>query len=184
MLFPGRQGHWSTRPPPENQSYTEENAIGIRRLSLDVQKQNEEKNVWAKRRSPENQRQAEDNSGWKLNFQADLSPFVWKNGNYKDDKATSINSQAETRGDWQNKTIYPAKSRSTLVSTGLQDSSVRSDPASIPPLRPYFMDGSSVLTEFKSDLFQMSEEYSLAHCVGSDFIMSSGIAVLFRYLQL
>ncbi|XP_026274740.1 uncharacterized protein LOC113203974 isoform X1 [Frankliniella occidentalis] len=38
----------------------------------------------------------------------------------------------------------------------------------------------TVIKEIKSDLFKMSESHALAHCVGSDFIMSSGIAVEFR----
>lgn len=40
-----------------------------------------------------------------------------------------------------------------------------------------------VVKEIKKDLFTMSDEYSLAHCVGSDFIMSSGVAVNFRYVD-
>ncbi|XP_034238375.1 uncharacterized protein LOC117643545 isoform X2 [Thrips palmi] len=37
-----------------------------------------------------------------------------------------------------------------------------------------------VVREVKGDLFDMPVEYALAHCVGSDFIMSSGVAVNFR----
>ncbi|KAK3912481.1 ADP-ribose glycohydrolase OARD1 [Frankliniella fusca] len=39
---------------------------------------------------------------------------------------------------------------------------------------------SDVVKEIKCDLFALPESYALAHCVGSDFIMSSGIAVKFR----
>lgn len=39
---------------------------------------------------------------------------------------------------------------------------------------------SSCLKEIKCDLFEMPIDYALAHCVGSDFIMSSGVAVKFR----
>ncbi|KAJ1528670.1 hypothetical protein ONE63_007064 [Megalurothrips usitatus] len=37
-----------------------------------------------------------------------------------------------------------------------------------------------VVKELQGDIFDMPPEYSLAHCVGSDFIMSSGVAVPFR----
>lgn len=34
--------------------------------------------------------------------------------------------------------------------------------------------------EIKNDLFKISNNYALAHCVGNDFLMSAGIAVEFR----
>lgn len=39
---------------------------------------------------------------------------------------------------------------------------------------------SSVIKEIEGDLFEASDDYSLAHCVGQDFRMGSGIAVEFR----
>jgi hypothetical protein len=39
---------------------------------------------------------------------------------------------------------------------------------------------SDCIKEIKRDLFDMPSEYSLAHCVASDFLMSSGVAVEFR----
>lgn len=39
---------------------------------------------------------------------------------------------------------------------------------------------SSIIKEIEGDLFEASEDYSLAHCVGQDFRMGSGIAVEFR----
>ncbi|QGQ95983.1 hypothetical protein EHS13_14415 [Paenibacillus psychroresistens] len=36
------------------------------------------------------------------------------------------------------------------------------------------------LTEIKKDLFDMPEEYHLAHCISSDAAMGAGIAVLFK----
>ncbi|KAJ1528636.1 hypothetical protein ONE63_007031 [Megalurothrips usitatus] len=38
----------------------------------------------------------------------------------------------------------------------------------------------NIVKEKNGDLFEMDSEYALAHCVGSDFIMSSGVAVKFR----
>ena len=35
-------------------------------------------------------------------------------------------------------------------------------------------------TEQQEDLFKVSDDYTLAHCVGNDFIMGAGIAVEFR----
>lgn len=41
---------------------------------------------------------------------------------------------------------------------------------------------SSVIKEMEGDLFEAPNDYSLAHCVGQDFRMGSGIAVEFRYV--
>lgn len=165
----GRRSTGSSRRPYENKSSsnTDVHSGGSGRAEGGT-KQSQNSDVYPER----HQNEHHENKQWQ---NTNIRPARNQSRGDPPKAGTSHGSTDVHANRAQNKSGYiegPSQgTRTALPSSSLQKSKTSEN-------KP--QNCSNCVKEIKSDLFEMPCEYALAHCVGSDFLMSSGVAVKFR----